>query len=75
MYGTLALGLLPGSSARSLFRPVGVARASRTAGTLHCPGMASLLSGIVLVVALGVAAVAGIALLVGLFRVSGRRLG
>jgi hypothetical protein len=37
--------------------------------------MASLLSGIVLVVALGLAAVAGSALLVGLFRVSGRRLG
>jgi hypothetical protein len=37
--------------------------------------MASVLSGIVLVVALGLAAAAGIALLVGLFRVSGRRLG
>jgi hypothetical protein len=37
--------------------------------------MASLLSGIVLVVALGLAAAAGIALLVGLFRVSGRRPG
>jgi hypothetical protein len=37
--------------------------------------MASLLSGLVLVIALGLAAVAGIALLVGLFRVSGRRLG
>jgi hypothetical protein len=37
--------------------------------------MAPLLSGIVLVVALGLAAVAGIALLVGLFRVAGRRLG
>jgi hypothetical protein len=33
--------------------------------------MASLLSGIVLVVALGLATAAGIALLVGLFRVSG----
>jgi hypothetical protein len=75
MYGTLALELLPGSSARSLLRPVGVAWASRTAGTLHCAGMASLLTGVVLVVALGLAAAAGIALLVGLFRVSGRRLG
>jgi hypothetical protein len=37
--------------------------------------MASLLSGIVLVVALGLAAAAGIGLLVGLFRVSGGRLG
>jgi hypothetical protein len=37
--------------------------------------MASLLSGLVLVVALGLAAAAGIALLVGLIRVSGRRLG
>jgi hypothetical protein len=37
--------------------------------------MATLLSGIVLVVGLGLAAVAGIALLVGLFRVSGRPLG
>jgi uncharacterized membrane protein SpoIIM required for sporulation len=37
--------------------------------------MASLLSGIVLVVALALAAAAGIALLVGLFRVSARRLG
>jgi hypothetical protein len=37
--------------------------------------MASLLSGIVLVVALGLAAAAGIALLVGLFRVSRRPLG
>jgi len=37
--------------------------------------MASLLSGVVLVGALGLAAAAGIALLVGLFRVGGRRLG
>jgi hypothetical protein len=36
--------------------------------------MASLLTPIVLVVALGLVAAAGIALLVGLFRVSGRRL-
>jgi hypothetical protein len=35
--------------------------------------MASLLSSIILVLALGVAATAGIALLVGLFRVSGGR--
>ena len=34
--------------------------------------MASLLSGIMLVLALAVAAAAGIALLIGLFRVSGR---
>jgi uncharacterized membrane protein SpoIIM required for sporulation len=37
--------------------------------------MASMLSGIVLVLALVLAAAAGIALLIGLFRVSGRRLG
>jgi uncharacterized membrane protein SpoIIM required for sporulation len=35
--------------------------------------MAALLSGIILVLALAVAAGAGIALLVGLYRVSGRR--
>jgi hypothetical protein len=37
--------------------------------------MASQLTGLVLVIALGLAAAAGIALLVGLFRVSGRRPG
>jgi hypothetical protein len=52
---------------------VGVARAGRMAGTVHCAAMASLLSGIVLVAALAVAAAAGIALVVGLFRVSARR--
>ena len=35
--------------------------------------MASFLTGIILVLALAVAAAAGIALLIGLFRVSGRR--
>lgn len=35
--------------------------------------MAALLTGIILALALAVAAVAGIALLVGLYRVSGRR--
>jgi hypothetical protein len=37
--------------------------------------MASVLTGIALVIAFGLAATAGIALLVGLFRVSGRRPG
>lgn len=46
---------------------------SGPAGTLHSAAMASLLSGIVLVIALAVAATAGIALVVAFFRVTGRR--
>ena len=51
----------------------GVARAGRPAGAVRYAAMASLLTGIVLVVALALAAAAGIALVIGLFAVSARR--